>query len=144
MKLSFSIAAESDAAELAALHGAVAEDLTRRYGRGAWSSATTEKGVLNNLRKPKFSQMVMARNAASATLLKDGTVLVAGGEGQSFADLETAKKLAPDHDATYFQLSQAYRRAGRVQEAEETLTAYQKLIEANRLRKRKALEADKP
>jgi len=62
MRLSFSIAAESDAAELAALHSAVAEDLTRRYGRGMWSSATTEKGVLNNLRKPKFSQIVMARN----------------------------------------------------------------------------------
>ncbi|HTD23491.1 MAG TPA: tetratricopeptide repeat protein [Terriglobales bacterium] len=58
--------------------------------------------------------------------------------------LETAKKLAPDHDAVYFQLSQAYRRAGRVQEAGLALAAYQKLIEANRLKKRKSLEIDKP
>jgi tetratricopeptide (TPR) repeat protein len=58
--------------------------------------------------------------------------------------LETAKRLAPDHDAVYFQLSQAYRRAGRLQEAGLALTAYQKLIEANRLKKRESLEIDKP
>jgi tetratricopeptide (TPR) repeat protein len=58
--------------------------------------------------------------------------------------LETAKKLAPDHDAVYFQLSQAYRRAGRAQEAGRALAAYQKLIEANRLKKRESLEMDKP
>jgi tetratricopeptide (TPR) repeat protein len=58
--------------------------------------------------------------------------------------LETAKKLAPDHDAVYFQLSQAYRRAGRVQEAGRALAAYQKLIEANRLKKHESLEIDKP
>jgi tetratricopeptide (TPR) repeat protein len=58
--------------------------------------------------------------------------------------LETAKKLAPDHDAVYFQLGRAYRRAGRVQEAVQALTAYQKLIEANRLKKRESLEMDKP
>ncbi|HEY6252995.1 MAG TPA: tetratricopeptide repeat protein [Candidatus Angelobacter sp.] len=59
-------------------------------------------------------------------------------------NLETAKKLAPDHDAVYFQLSQAYRRAGRVQESGRALAAYQKLIEANRLKKRESLEIDKP
>src|SRR5215469_6482982 len=58
--------------------------------------------------------------------------------------LETAKKLAPDHDAVYFQLSQAYRRAGRIQEAGQALASYQKLIEANRLKKRESLEIDKP
>src|SRR5215510_10071796 len=58
--------------------------------------------------------------------------------------LETAKKLAPDHDAVYFQLSQAYRRAGRMQEAGQALAGYQKLIEANRLKKRESLEVDKP
>ena len=58
--------------------------------------------------------------------------------------LETAKKLAPDHDAVYFQLGRAYRRAGRVQDAVQALTAYQKLIEANRLKKRESLEMDKP
>ncbi len=59
-------------------------------------------------------------------------------------NLETAKKLAPDHDAIYFQLGQAYRRSGRAQEAGQALAAYQKLIEANRLKKRESLEMDKP
>jgi tetratricopeptide (TPR) repeat protein len=59
-------------------------------------------------------------------------------------NLETARKLAPAHDAVYFQLSQAYRRAGRAQEATQMLAAYQKLIEANRLKKRESLEIDKP
>jgi tetratricopeptide (TPR) repeat protein len=59
-------------------------------------------------------------------------------------NLEAAKKLAPDHDAVYFQLSQAYRRAGRPKEAGSALAAYQKLIEANRLRKRESMETDKP
>jgi GNAT superfamily N-acetyltransferase len=39
-----------DAAALAALHTAVAEDLTRLYGRGAWSTKTSEKGVLHAMR----------------------------------------------------------------------------------------------
>jgi hypothetical protein len=39
--------------------------------------------------------------------------------------LEKAKTLAPDHDAVCFQLSQAYRRARRVQEAGQALAAYQ-------------------
>jgi len=59
-------------------------------------------------------------------------------------NLETAEKLAPDHDAVYFQLSQAYRRAGRLREAGQALAAYQKIIEANRLKKRESLEIDKP
>jgi hypothetical protein len=44
----------------------------------------------------------------------------------------------------YFQLSQAYRRAARTQEAGQMLVTYQKLIEANRLKKRESLEIDKP
>lgn len=62
----------------------------------------------------------------------------------AIANLEIAKRLSPEHDAVYFQLSQAYRRAGRTQEAGQALETYQKLIEANRLRKRKSLEAEKP
>ena len=50
MKLSFSIAKLTDAPALAALHTSVAEELTRRHGQGAWSSKTTEKGVLFNMR----------------------------------------------------------------------------------------------
>jgi tetratricopeptide (TPR) repeat protein len=64
--------------------------------------------------------------------------------GGAIQSLETAKKLAPEHDAVYFQLSQAYRRAGRMQDAGKALAAYQKLIEANRLKKRESLEIDSP
>jgi GNAT superfamily N-acetyltransferase len=48
--LSFLPAAADDAIELAVLHTAAAELLTSRYGRGPWSSRTTEKGVLYSLR----------------------------------------------------------------------------------------------
>jgi Flp pilus assembly protein TadD len=58
--------------------------------------------------------------------------------------LEIATRLTPDHDAAYFQLSQAYRKAGRAAEAGEALAKYQKLIEANRLKKRESLEIDRP
>src|SRR5580658_939286 len=51
MKLSFPIAMRADAPVLAALHCAVAEDLTKRYGRGPWSWRTTEKGVLLAMRR---------------------------------------------------------------------------------------------
>jgi GNAT superfamily N-acetyltransferase len=61
MKLVFAAATNSDAAVLAALHRAVAEDLTRRFGQGFWSSAPTERGVLNEMRKPKFSRVLIAR-----------------------------------------------------------------------------------
>jgi GNAT superfamily N-acetyltransferase len=58
MKLAFSIAALDDAPVLAGLHSAVAEDLTRRYGRGPWSSLTSEKGVLFGMR---HSRVLVAR-----------------------------------------------------------------------------------
>jgi len=45
MNLSFSTATQADAPALAALHTAVAEDLTRRFGRGPWSAATSERGI---------------------------------------------------------------------------------------------------
>ncbi len=61
MKLVFATATDSDAAVLVALHSAVAEDLTRRFGPGFWSSAQTEAGVLRALRKPKFSRVLIAR-----------------------------------------------------------------------------------
>jgi GNAT superfamily N-acetyltransferase len=61
MKLAFATATDSDAAVLAALHSAVAEDLTRRFGHGYWGSAQTEAGVLRALRKPKFSRVLIAR-----------------------------------------------------------------------------------
>ena len=58
MKLSFLIATPPDAPVLAALHTAVAADLTHRYGEGPWSGKTTEKGVLFGMR---HSQVVVAR-----------------------------------------------------------------------------------
>jgi ribosomal protein S18 acetylase RimI-like enzyme len=58
MKLSISNAAPADAPVLAALHTEVAEDLTRRYGRGPWSSLTAEKGVLFGMRQ---SRVLVAR-----------------------------------------------------------------------------------
>jgi predicted N-acetyltransferase YhbS len=61
MKLTFSIATNTDAPELAALHIAVAADLTQRFGHGFWSSPTTERGVLANMRLPKFSRILIAR-----------------------------------------------------------------------------------
>jgi predicted N-acetyltransferase YhbS len=61
MKLTFATATTADAAELAALHTAVAEDLTQRFGHGFWSSAATERGVLANMRMPKFSRTLVAR-----------------------------------------------------------------------------------
>jgi GNAT superfamily N-acetyltransferase len=62
MKLSFSTAVQADAPELAALHTCVSADLTRRYGRGPWSSVTTERGVLSDMR---YSRVVTARKGKS-------------------------------------------------------------------------------
>jgi GNAT superfamily N-acetyltransferase len=67
MKLAFSTATPADAVELAALHTAVAEDLTRRYGRGFWSHKTSEKGALLAIRN---ARVLIARrgNAIVGTL----------------------------------------------------------------------------
>jgi GNAT superfamily N-acetyltransferase len=62
MKLTFAVATNSDAADLANLHSAAAEDLTRRFGHGFWSSSTSERGVLANMRLPKFSRILIARS----------------------------------------------------------------------------------
>jgi GNAT superfamily N-acetyltransferase len=48
--LSFSVAREPDAAELAALHEAVAADLTLRYGAGHWSSSPGERSLQRAMR----------------------------------------------------------------------------------------------
>ena len=61
MKLSFASATESDVPELAALHTAVAEELTKRYGPGAWSVSTSERSILTKMHKPKFSRTLIAR-----------------------------------------------------------------------------------
>ncbi|MGA3048036.1 MAG: GNAT family N-acetyltransferase [Terracidiphilus sp.] len=61
MKLSFAAATPSDAPELAALHHATAEALTIRFGHGFWSSAPSERGILANMWKPRFSRTLIAR-----------------------------------------------------------------------------------
>jgi GNAT superfamily N-acetyltransferase len=62
MKLSFAIATESDVPELAALHAAAAEDLTKRFGRSFWSSSPSERAILANILKPQFSRTLIARS----------------------------------------------------------------------------------
>ena len=46
MRLSIREAEAADAQEIAALRIAAADDLTRRFGNGFWSSNTTDKGVM--------------------------------------------------------------------------------------------------
>jgi GNAT superfamily N-acetyltransferase len=53
MPYTFEPATLADAPALAALHTAVAEDLTARHGYGPWSSKTSEKGVLFAMRTKK-------------------------------------------------------------------------------------------
>ena len=48
----------SDAAAVAELYNAVAENLTERHGKGHWSRCTTERGVLRALR---ISRVYLAR-----------------------------------------------------------------------------------
>ena len=62
MKLVFTAATNTDAAELAALHTVVAEDLTRRFGHGFWSSPPSERAILANILRPKFSRILIARS----------------------------------------------------------------------------------
>jgi hypothetical protein len=58
MRLGLQLAADDDVGALAALHTAVAEHLTSQYGRGPWSTKTSEKGVLYAMRT---AQVFVAR-----------------------------------------------------------------------------------
>jgi GNAT superfamily N-acetyltransferase len=51
VRLTFSLATESDAEELAALRVSAASDLTTRFGEGHWSGHTTARGVLYGMRQ---------------------------------------------------------------------------------------------
>jgi GNAT superfamily N-acetyltransferase len=53
LKLSVRQAVEADAGEIAALRMAAAADLTARFGEGFWSSNTTDRGVLQAMRRAK-------------------------------------------------------------------------------------------
>lgn len=67
MGLRLALATPEDALAIAVLRTAVGEHLTARYGRGHWSWAVSEKGVLYNLRT---SKVLIARdeNGLIATL----------------------------------------------------------------------------
>ena len=52
-RLSLEPGTDEDAVALAALHTAVADDLTRQHGRGSWSARTSEKGVLYAMRNSR-------------------------------------------------------------------------------------------
>src|SRR6478672_5236648 len=62
MALTFSIATEADAGAIASLRTAAADHLSHRYGQGPWSSPSTERGVLRDLSRPKFSRTLIARD----------------------------------------------------------------------------------
>ena len=64
----FRLGVPEDAAELAALHTAVADHLTGRYGKGPWSSHTSEKGVLYAMRQSKV--LVATEGAAIVATLR--------------------------------------------------------------------------
>jgi tetratricopeptide (TPR) repeat protein len=81
---------------------------------------------------------------ALARLALGRALLQQGDAAGAIENLEAAEKLDPNRDTTYFHLSQAYRRAGRLADAEQALATYQKRIEASRRKRRESLEADKP
>ncbi len=78
----FRRAVPEDAAELAALHTAVADHLTSRYGKGPWSSHTSQKGVL------------FAMRHCEALVVTDGAAIV--------ATLRLATKKPWAIDSSYF------------------------------------------
>jgi len=90
-------------------------------------------------------QVIQVKPDYEAAQFELGRALLQQGDApEAVQHLEIATKLTPDHDAAFFQLSQAYRRAGRIPEATSTLAKYQRLIEANRLKKRESLNIEKP
>jgi GNAT superfamily N-acetyltransferase len=57
--LAITVAGERDAAELAVLRTAVADDLTGRYGLGHWSAVVTERGEQRSI---KTAHVLVARD----------------------------------------------------------------------------------
>lgn len=62
MELTFSLATEADAMGLAAMRTRVAALLTEEFGKGHWSSAVTERGVLRGIRD---SRVLVARSGGA-------------------------------------------------------------------------------
>ena len=67
MRLKLQLATPDHAAAIAALRLAVAEDLTARHGKGPWTSAGTDKGVLFAMRNAAV-YVATRRNQVIATL----------------------------------------------------------------------------
>src|SRR5215217_4463942 len=63
MTLLFTLATPSDVDSVVALRAADADDLTRRHGRGHWSSVGTDKTVLRDIRT---SHVILAWDEQSA------------------------------------------------------------------------------
>jgi GNAT superfamily N-acetyltransferase len=82
MKLSVATATEAEIPAIAALRTAVAEDLTRNFGRGHWSAAVTERAVAQSLRSAR--------------------VLIALDDGRIVATLRLATKKPWAIDPRYF------------------------------------------
>jgi GNAT superfamily N-acetyltransferase len=59
MRVPLQIATPADASDLMNLRNATSELLTQQYGKGTWSSGTTEKGVLFGMRR---SNIYVARH----------------------------------------------------------------------------------
>jgi predicted N-acetyltransferase YhbS len=62
MPLTFTIATESDAAGISALRNAASQRLTQKYGEGHWSWKSSERNVLRDLSRPRFSRSLIARD----------------------------------------------------------------------------------
>src|SRR4051794_25577240 len=59
--MTFREATPADTAAISAVHNAVADDLTARYGKGHWSYQGTERGVLYDL---KISRVFVETDAS--------------------------------------------------------------------------------
>lgn len=59
--LKFSLGTEADVTGLVGLHAAVADELTRHYGQGVWSSKLGERSILHQLSRPRFEKLLIAR-----------------------------------------------------------------------------------
>jgi GNAT superfamily N-acetyltransferase len=82
VKLAIRVAVAADAAEIAELRVRAANDLTQRFGKGFWSSAATEKGVLQ--------------------AMKQGKVLIATKAGEIVGTLALSTKKPWAIDVSYF------------------------------------------
>lgn len=67
LRLRFRLASAEDAADISALLVAAADDLTARHGRGPWSRAPSERGVLATLRGDAHVWLAVRGRALAAT-----------------------------------------------------------------------------